>query len=141
MTRNHSYRRAAVLAAALHSWATTTSDNSPPIARLVVRQGPTWEHISTTNLTSDQITRIITVLRTDLIPDPSRPATAVQASAAVDQLLAEWRAEGRKVIRPEDFIEALPRIGRSREWLAHHLVHLADAGYLRETRRPGTYRL
>lgn len=139
MDRSNRYRKAAVLAAALHSWTTTTFDNAPQTARLVVRQGPSWEHIATSGLTDQQVGRILNLLRHDLIPD--QPASPLQAEAAVDQLIAEWRAERRRTVGPDDFNAALPRIGRSREWLARHLVHLADRGYLRETRRPGTYRL
>jgi hypothetical protein len=132
-------RRAAVLAAALHHWSTATRDAEPTAGRLVVREAPDWQHLGTQDLTRGQITRLLGLLRDDLaIPTPTTP---VQAGAAVDQILAEWRAERRRTIRPADWIAVLPRIGRDHAWLAAHLVHLADAGYLRETRRPGTYRL
>lgn len=139
MTRPRKGRRAAVLAAALHSWTTTTRDQSELTSRLIVRQGPDWQEAGISNLTDHQVGRLITLLRDDLIPD--QPATPVQAGATIDQILAEWRAEGRHIIRPEDLVSVLPRIGRSRSWLAAHLVKLADSGYIRETRRPGTYRL
>ena len=141
MTHHRNPRRAAVLAAALHSWTATTSDPHPtePVARLVVRQAPDWEHISTDTLTGPQVGRLLDLLRADLARPG--PCTPVQAVAQVDQILAEWRAEGRTVVHPQDWIDVLPRVGRGRDWLAVHLVHLTDAGYLRETRRPGTYRL
>ena len=139
MTRPRSPRRAAVLAAALHSWTVATADTTPVGTQVVLREGPDWQWLATNPLTDSQVDRVIGFLRADLaVPGPT---TAVQAGAAVDQILAEWRAEGRKTVRPADFVEALPRIGRSRSWLAHHLVHLVDSKYLPETRRPGVYRL
>lgn len=132
-------RRAAVLAAALHHWATATRDAEAPTGRLTVREAPDWQHLGSQDLTRRQISRLLDLLRDDLTqPGPTTP---VQAAAAVDQILAEWRAEGRKTVRPGDWMAVLPRIGRPRTWLAEHLVHLADSGYLHETRRPGTYRL
>lgn len=139
MTQPRRPHRAAVLAAALHSWNTTTSDGADASARVVIRQSPDWQHLGAEDLTDQQITRLLDVLRGDLI-QPG-PATPMQAAAAVDQILAEWRAEGRSTVRPGDWMAVLPRIGRSRSWLAAHLVHLIDGGYLHETRRPGTYRL
>ncbi|HEY5835006.1 hypothetical protein [Streptomyces sp.] len=139
MTQPRQPRRAAVLAAALNSWATTTRDGTDPVARLELRQGPDWTYAGKTPLTDTQVTRILHMLRDDLIP--AQPNTPTQAAAAVDQILAEWRAEGRTRIRPADLIEQLPRIAQTRAWLATHLVHLVDDGYLHETRRPGTYRL
>lgn len=139
MTRPRSPRRAAVLAAALHGWATATTDTTPVGTQVVLREGPDWQWLATNPLTDSQVDRVIDLLRADLVAPA--PTTPVQAAAAVDQLLAEWRAEGRKTVRPEDFVAVLPRIGRSRSWLAQHLVHLADSKYLRETRRPGVYRL
>jgi len=132
-------RPAAVLAAAVNSWATTTRDHTDPVARLELRQAPNWDYIGKTPLTSTQVTRILHLLRADLIP--TRPNTPTQAAAAVDQIIAEWRAAGRTLIRPADLVEQLPRIAQTRAWLAGHLVHLVDSGYLTETRRPGTYRL
>lgn len=139
MTRPRKGRRAAVLAAALHSWATATTDQTEPVARLVIREAPDWEHIGTTSLTGHQVTRILGVLRDDLIPD--RPATPIQVAATLDQLIAEWRAEGRTVIRPADLTAALPRLACTVAELAEQVVRLVDGRYLRETRRPGTYRL
>lgn len=132
-------RRAVVLGAALNSWTKTTHDPGEHVARLVIRQAPDWEHVGTANLTDPQLARLLDILRTDLIP--ARPNTPLQAAAAVDQILAEWHAAGRSVIRPADLVDQLPRIGQSRTWLAGHLVTLTDQGYLRETRRPGVYRL
>lgn len=139
MTRPRKGRRAAVLAAALHSWAITTTDRTAPNTQLVVRQGPTWEHIASTGLTDGQVDRIITVLRGDLVPD--QPATPLQVTATLDQLIAEWRAEEKTVIRPADLHAALPRLGCTAAELAEQIVRLVDTRYLRETRHPGTYRL
>lgn len=132
-------RSAAVLAAAVASWAKTTADAGQPTARIELRQAPNWAYIGRTTLTDSQVTRLLDVLREDLTP--AAPLTPEQASAAVDQLLAEWRAEGRTRIHADDLTAALPRVGRSRTWLAQHLTNLADQGYLAETRRPGTYRI
>ncbi|OKI16612.1 hypothetical protein [Streptomyces sp. CB03911] len=141
MTRNRRPPRAAVLAAALHSWTTTTAagDQGEPATRLAVRQGPTWEHIATASLTDVQVTRLLAALRADLVPD--QPATPMQVAATLDQLLAEWRAEGRRIVRPSDLVEALPRLGCTTAELAAQLVRLVDDRYLHETRHPGTYRL
>lgn len=139
MTRPRRPRRAAVLAAALHSWATTTTDKAELTSRLVVREGPTWQEAGITNLTDQQVGRLLDLLRQDLIPD--RPVTPVQVSATLDQLIAEWRAEGLATIRPEHLTAALPRLGCTKLDLAQQIVRLVDSGYLRETRRPGTYRL
>lgn len=133
-------RRAAVLATALRYWsAATPSSTEPPSGRIVVREAPDWQQIGSQDLTRQQMSRLIGLLHDDLVP--AGRATTVQAQAAVDQVLAEWRAEGCRLARPADWVAVLPRIGRDRTWLADHLVHLADAGYLHETRRPGTYRL
>lgn len=139
MTQPRPPRRAAVLAAALDSWAKTTTDNGQPTARLEIRQAPDWAYTGRTTLTSGQVTRLLAVLRDDLVP--AAPNSPVQAAAVVDQLLAEYRAAGRTTIRPDDLVGDLPRIGRTREWLAVHLTQLADDGYLRETWRPGVYRI
>lgn len=139
MTRPRRPPRAAVLAAALHSWATTTADSAERTARLVTRAGPDWREAGITNLTDGQVARILALLREDLIPD--RPSTPVQVAATLDQLIAEWRAEGKTRIGPADFVEALPRLGCTAEDLARQIVRLVDQRYLRETRRPGTYRL
>lgn len=139
MTQPQQPRRAAVLAAAINSWATTTHDTTDPAARLELRQAPDWAYAGKTTLTTGQVTRILHLLRDDLIP--ARPNTPTQAAAAVDQILAEWRAEGRTVIRPADLLQQLPRIAQTTTWLAQHLVTLADDGYITETRRPGIYRL
>ncbi|WP_411574140.1 hypothetical protein [Streptomyces fradiae] len=135
-------RDAAVLAAALSSWSTSTAPHKPPTAgtaRLEIRQGPEWSHTGRLTLDHDQVVRLLALLRADLVPPA--PLTPAAAAAAVDRLLTEWRAEGRRTIRPADLVAALPRIGQSRTWLAAHLVRLVDTGYLRETRRPGVYQL
>lgn len=139
MTQPRQPRRAAVLAAALNSWATTTRDDAEPAARLELRQAPDWAYAGRVSLTALQADRILCLLREDLVP-PHRN-TPVQAAQAVEQLLAEWRSGGRTLIRPADLIEQLPRIAQTRSWLAAHLVTLVDDGYLTETRRAGTYRL
>lgn len=133
-------RPAAVLAAALNSWATATRDHdTEPVARIELRQAPDWAYTGRTSLTGVQVDRLLYLLREDLVPP--RRNTPVQAAQAVDQILAEWRAEGRTLIRPADLVAQLPRIAQTRAWVAQHLTQLVDAGYLAETRRPGTYRL
>lgn len=139
MPQPHQPRNAAVLTAALRSWATANPDPADPTIRIEFRGAPTWAPTGKTNLTPGQADRLLYLLREDLAPP--RRNTPTQAAVAVDQLLAEWRAEGRTRIRPTDLIAQLPRIAQSRAWLAEHLVHLTDAGYLTETRRPGVYRL
>lgn len=141
MTRPRRPRTAAVLAAALNSWATATRDDTDPdpALHLQLRQAPDWEHVGKVPLSTTQADRLLYLLREDLVPP--RRHTPVQAAQAVDQLLAEWKAEGRTVVRPHDLVEQLPRIAQTRAWLAQHLVDLVDTGYLAETRRPGTYRL
>lgn len=145
MTHHRPPRNAAVLAAALHNWATATtattatSDPNEPVARLEIRQAPDWTYTGKTPLTAEQTDRLLYLLREDLTPP--RRNTPIQAAQAVEQILAEWRAEGRTRITPADLIAQLPRISQTRAWLADHLVTLVNSGYLTETRRPGTYRL
>ena len=142
MTDRRPPRRAAVLAAALDSWAKTTRDDTEPAARLELRQAPAWGYVGKTTITGTHVDQLLGLLRADLTPSPAEPAkTPVQAAAAVDQILAEYRAAGRTTVRPEDLITELPRIGRSKQWLAAHLVELADDGYLHATWRPGVYRI
>lgn len=132
-------RNAAVLTAAFRSWSTATHDQGDETVRIEFRQAPDWAPTGKTTITATQADRLLYLLREDLIPP--RRNTPVQAAVAVDQILAEWQAEGRTRITPADLISQLPRIAQTRDWLAEHLVHLTDAGYLRETRRPGTYRI
>lgn len=135
-----SSRRGAVLAVALRGWATVTAEASAePSTRLVIREAPSWSEVGIQQLTDRQADRLLSLLRADLMP--TAPRTSVQAAAAVDQILAEWRAEGRRSITVADWVAVLSRIGRDRQWLAAHLTHLADAGYLYETRQLGVYRL
>lgn len=126
-------KRARVLASALAAWATTGPDG-PATARLVIRQPPDWTYVSTVGLTPGQTSRVLRLLRDDLAAH-RRPEQALDAY--IDQL----RAAGRTRIGPADLAPAAHHIGQTTGWLAARLTHLADQGHIRETWRPGTYRI
>lgn len=78
---------------------------------------------------------------------PATEQTERTAEAAMAELLAmleEFRAQDREHVGPRDFQPHGPtgRIGKSRAWVSERLGELADAEvHLKETPKPGTYRL
>ncbi|MFD5875687.1 hypothetical protein [Streptomyces sp. NPDC060322] len=133
--------RAKVLAAALRTWTSVDNDPRPPVARLEIRYPPHWAFASTNPITARQQQRLLDFLRDDLAENKPGFSTPERAAAVINGLLAEAAAAGRTRITTADLAEAAPRIGRSRTWIATHITDLVDAGTLRETRRPNTFRI
>jgi hypothetical protein len=126
-------KRARVLGSALAAWA-NTGPAEPATARLVIRQPPDWTYVRTVGLTAGQTSRILRLLRDDL-------AHRERPERALDAYLDQMRAAGRTRLRADDLAAAAHRIGQTTAWLAARLTHLADQGHIRETWRPGTYRI
>lgn len=133
--------KARVLAAALNNWARVDADHTPVVARLQVRQAPEWGYATTVDISDRQYKRVLAFLRDDLIENRPGYSTPERAAAIIGGLLDEHRAAGRTKLTAADLVEAAPRIGRSRTWIATHITTLIDAGQLHETRRPGTFRI
>lgn len=133
--------KARILAAALRNWATVDSDLTPTVARLQVRQPPAWGYAATVDISDRQYKRVLAFLRDDLIENRPGYSSPERAAKVVAGLLAEHRAAGRTRLTTADLVEAAPRIGRSRTWIAAHITELIDAGQLQETRRPGIFRI
>lgn len=134
-------RQARVLTAALRNWAALDTDTSPTAARIQIRQPPNWEYAGTIDITDDQTERLLGLLRDDVTAHTPRVATPEQAAATIQALLTERRAAGHTTIHARDLADAAPRIGRPTEWIAAHLVDLADAGQIQETWRPSVFRI
>ncbi|MBT2367150.1 sporulation protein SsgA [Streptomyces sp. ISL-10] len=89
------------------------------------------------------------------LPEPSgviqlaeRPAakqkvdlTPAQARQAMEQMLDEFEAEGRTIVRPSDFMEHCDRHGRSRPWVSSQVANFVMTGRLAETSETGVYRI
>ncbi|GGX40497.1 hypothetical protein [Streptomyces noursei] len=133
--------KARVLAAALRNWATVDADMDPTVARLEVRQPPTWAYAATVNISDRQYKRVLAFLRDDLIENRPGYSTPERAADVVEALLQELLAAGRICVTTADLVEAVPRIGRSRTWIAAHITELIDSGRLRETRRTDTFNI
>ncbi|MGW1015600.1 hypothetical protein [Streptomyces niveus] len=133
--------RAKVLAAAFRTWTTVDSDPEPPVARIEIRYPPNWAFAATVSLTARQQQRMLTFLRDDLAENRPGYHTPEDAARVVAGLLAELVAAGATRVTTADLVGAAPRIGRSRTWIAEHITDLIDGGQLRETRRPGTFRI
>jgi hypothetical protein len=133
--------KARVLAAALRNWATVDADHTPTVARLHVRKPPEWGYCTTVDISDRQYKRVLAFLRDDLIENRPGYSSPERAAAIIAGLLAEHRAAGHTRLTTADLVEAAPRIGRSRSWIAAHITTLIDAGQLAETRRPGVFRI
>ncbi|MEW1754716.1 hypothetical protein [Streptomyces angustmyceticus] len=131
--------KARVLAAALRNWATVDADPAPTVARLEVRQPPAWGYAATVDISDRQYKRVLAFLRDDLIENRPGYSTPERAAAVVEALLVELVAAGQIRVTAADLVEAAPRIGRSRTWIAAHITDLIDSGRLRETRRADTF--
>ncbi|MEU7177248.1 MULTISPECIES: hypothetical protein [Streptomyces] len=132
--------RARVLAAALRNWASLTPDATPTAVRVEIRQPPDWQYVTTLDLTRHQHRRLLNWLRDDLTLHTGT-STPERASAVIEAVLAELTAAGQRRVTTADLLDASGRIGRSRAWIAAHVTHLLDTGRLRETRRPGSFRI
>lgn len=133
--------QARVFAAALRTWATIDADDSPTAVRVEVRQPPDWKYAATVNLTSRQHHRLLAFMRDDLAENRPGYSSPSRAAAVVGGLLAELAAAGYTRVTTADLVDAAPRIGRSRSWIAAHVTDLVDDGHLIETRRPGVFRI
>lgn len=132
--------RARVLGAALRNWAAHTADPTPPVARLQIRQPPDWSYVNAVNLTEQALTGL-----------PARRPHRLPARAAIQsrprhpRLRRLPRRTARRRPHPPDgradLLDAAPRVGRPRAWIAAHVTHLINTGQLRETRRPGVFRI
>lgn len=130
--------RARVLAAALRTWTTLRSGPSSETAvRVDVRQPTDWGHVGTIDLDPGQAGRVLAFLRDDV----ARTGPAATVAAHVDGWLTEQAAAGRRRIHAADLLDVVSRAGRPKQEMAAHLTHLVDTGRLRETWRPGVYRL
>lgn len=134
-------RQARVLASALRNWAAIDTDNGPTAARIQIRQPPTWDYVGTVNITEQQTHRILELLRGDVTANTPHLASPERAAAVIQALLTERRTAGHTTIHVRDLIEAAPRIGRDRAWIAAHLNQLADQGQIEETWRPSVFRI
>jgi hypothetical protein len=131
--------KARVLAAALRNWATVDADHQPTVARLEIRQPPSWGYAATVNISDRQYKRVLGFLRDDLIENRPGYSSPERAEAVIEGLLRELTAAGRIRVTATDLVDAAPRIGRSRAWIAAHITDLIDTGRLRETRRADTF--
>ncbi|MGW0015395.1 hypothetical protein ACWDVX_37315 [Streptomyces tendae] len=132
---------ARVLAAALRTWADIDHDPTPACVRLQIRQPPNWQLASTTNLTHQQHTRFLAFLRDDLANHHPAHSSPERSAHIIRGLITETAAAGHRHITSRDLVQAAPRIGRSRSWIAAHITHLVDQGVLHETRQPGRFRI
>ncbi|MBB4893542.1 hypothetical protein FHS39_002573 [Streptomyces olivoverticillatus] len=133
--------RARVFAAALRNWATIDADPAPTAVRLDIRQPPDWAYAATINITARQHQRVLAFLHDDVAENKPGHSTPECAATVINALLTEHRIAGRSHITAADLVNAAPRIGRSRTWIAAHITELIDTGRLGETRRPGRFRL
>ncbi|AWI30414.1 plasmid transfer protein TraB [Streptomyces tirandamycinicus] len=67
--------------------------------------------------------------------------TPAQARQAMAEMLDEFEAEGRTIVRPSDFMEHCDRHGRSRPWVSSQVANFVMAGRLAETNETGVYRI
>ncbi|MFG2144259.1 plasmid transfer protein TraB [Streptomyces sp. NPDC048696] len=72
---------------------------------------------------------------------PKIQLSPAQARRAMDELLDEFEAEGRTVVRPADFMAHCDRHGRSRSWVSGQVAAFVMAGRLEETDETGSYRI
>lgn len=70
---------------------------------------------------------------------PRERITPAQARQAMEEILDEFEAEGRTLVRPLDFMEHCDRHGRSRSWVSSQVAALIMAGRLAETGEIGEY--
>ena len=141
---NHTKRngvQARVFGAALRTWATVDADDAPTAVRLEVRQPPEWGYVATVNITARQHGRLLAFLRDDLAENRPGYSSPERAAAVIEGLLTELAAAGQSCVTTVDLVDAGPRIGRSRSWIAAHITDLVDAGRLIETRRPDVFRI
>lgn len=64
-----------------------------------------------------------------------------QARQAMEEILDEFEAEDRDIVRPADFMEHCDRHGRSRSWVSSQVAAFIVAGRLAETGETGVYRI
>ncbi|MFD8034684.1 plasmid transfer protein TraB [Streptomyces sp. NPDC059717] len=72
---------------------------------------------------------------------PKVQLTPKQARQAMEDLLNEFEAEGRTVVRPADFMEHCDRHGRSRAWVSGQVAQFVITGRLAETEETGVYHI
>ncbi|GHF42530.1 sporulation protein SsgA [Streptomyces mashuensis] len=72
---------------------------------------------------------------------PRHRVSPAQARQVMEDILDEFEAEGRTIVRPADFMEHCDRHGRSRSWVSGQVAAFIMAGRLEETGETGEYRI
>ncbi|MGW1199515.1 plasmid transfer protein TraB [Streptomyces sp. NPDC002536] len=70
---------------------------------------------------------------------PREHISPAQARRAMEEILDEFEAEGRTLVRPVDFMKHCDRYGRGRSWVSGQVAALIIAGRLAETGEIGEY--
>ncbi|MER6826567.1 plasmid transfer protein TraB [Streptosporangium sp. NPDC000563] len=73
--------------------------------------------------------------------NPRRAVGADEARQIMADLLEEFEAAGRVEVGPKDFMDHCDRFGRSRGWVSGQVSAMVLTGRLRETDKPGRYRI
>lgn len=82
---------------------------------------------------------------TSLVPADTRPDLAPEdAREAMEVLLDEWHAQGRRTITPADLLAYSEAIGRKTTWIKNQIRDMRAEGRLVEdlnAKKPGTYKI
>src|SRR5690606_31229182 len=128
---------ARVLAAALRTWThLRRGRRGRSVLRFDVRDGAQrHEYLATVDLRDEQAAQLLALLRAGV----ERAAGPMEAH--IDGSPAEPAAAGRARVRAADLLTAAHRASRSKREIADHISWLVETGRLRETWRPGVYRI
>ncbi|MCC3777794.1 hypothetical protein K6I33_002608, partial [Streptomyces sp. UNOB3_S3] len=72
---------------------------------------------------------------------PRERISPSEARRVMEEILDEFEAEGRTIVRPNDFMRHCDRHGRSRSWVSGQVAAFIMAGRLTETGETGEYRI
>ncbi|MEU9148695.1 sporulation protein SsgA [Streptomyces sp. NPDC048349] len=82
---------------------------------------------------------------TPLIPADTRPElTGEEAREAMEVLLDEWHAMGRRTVTPAELVAYSEQIGRKETWIKNAIREMRAEGRLEEdlnAKKPGTYKI